>query len=877
MEMQPGGPKEASGVNRENAFFRKIERTSQDSEQKVGIERKVENVKDSKFILRILDKIIGVSLFALVFGTPLFFTGMTSQGISFEKQIYFYFWLLLALISWSAKGVINEEMNIRRTPLDIPIIAFWLVYLISAFFSIDRFHSFWGAFGDPSRGFMNITAMIIAYYLIVSNFSEKRLKLLFTALISSGAILSLWTLLIFFRVPFTGFSFSSLIPNEVAQFIPLSLVGSVGGLGIFLSSMIILVSTAILKVAENNTLKMGKRKFLLGFLMLILVVDLFLILNIGGYIVWSGLFIGIVLFLIYILSKIVRPHRNWIWLPMVLFVLVMVLYMIRSVSFISDRVNLPVEVSADSFAENHEVSINIAKDSLKNNFLIGSGPATYAYDFSLYKPQSFNGSMFYSLRFSQGSGIFFEAISTIGVLGTALLVILVLSYLSVSFYLISREKEKNKLYSLGVFSAAVVAIIAITITKLEGSVLFLAVLLGTFSLAIILLESETKPRYLALSLKASPKFALALAFIFMLVSAGVAFLFVFLGKVYVADVYAGMAMKGSNQDQEDAIMKMGKAVGLNSRESLYYTKASVYYMMLANKEALKTDEEKNTEKIRQFINYSVSAAARGVEMNKNSVETAEALAQIYENSGMYVADSLVLSAEAYEKALALEPHNPNFFLKLGQIKIAEGASKKDEAERAKFFNEARDFFEEAINKKENFAPGHYQLSLIQDALGETDSAIESATKAAQLDQKNQEYLISLANMYRVRAKNDDLKIAQEIFKITLKLDEKNINAHFYLGLAYEKDKNKNSAKEEYEKVFNLLSGDSSVETKKQLEKMISNIDRGIENTPENLGLIKNNNEKTTPESSTGENSSQSSSTPSLSPAPENGSQLEPVQ
>jgi hypothetical protein len=36
----------------------------------------------------------------------------------------------------------------------------------------------------------------------------------------------------------------------------------------------------------------------------------------------------------------------------------------------------------------------------------------------------------------------------------------------------------------------------------------------------------------------------------------------------------------------------------------------------------------------------------------------------------------------------------------------------------------------------------------------------------------------------------------------------------------------------------MLSGDGSNETKKQLEKMISNIDRGIENTPENLGLTK---------------------------------------
>ncbi|MFA5962332.1 MAG: hypothetical protein WC848_06650 [Parcubacteria group bacterium] len=842
MELRSDGHRvDVNRGNQGDNFFRKPANVAMDGERipDTSTPRGPERIRDSKIILRILDRIIGASLFMLIFGIPLFFTGAASQGIVFEKQIYFYFWLLLALISWSAKGVINEEMDIRRTPLDIPIVIFWLVYLVSSFLSVDRWHSFWGAFGDPSRGFMSITAMIIAYYLIISNFNEKRLKLMLTAFISSGAVLSVWTLLLFFNVPFTGFSFGSLIPNSIAQYIPLSLVGSVGGLGVIFSVMIILVSMVILKVAENENLTVGKRKALLGFLMFILVADLFLLLNISGYVIWSGLFVGVVLFLVYILSKIVRPHRNWVWLPMVLFVLIMIVKMTGSVSLVSEKISLPVEVSPDSFMENYKASTTIATSSLKHNFLIGSGPATYSYDFSLYKPQAFNDSMFYNLRFSQASGLFFEAISTIGGLGTIALLILALSYLSVSFYLISRDKEKNKLYSLGAFSAAIIALVAVATTKLEGSVLFFSILLGIFSLAVILFESEAKPRYLALSLKASPKFALALAFIFMLVSAGVAFLFVFLGKVYVADVYAGRAAQASSQNQEDSIMKMGKAIGLNAKEGFYYTKASVYYMMLANKEALKSEQERNVDNIRNYINYSVSAATKGLEMNNNSVETVEALAQIYENSGMYVPDSLKLAESTYQKALMLEPHNPNYLLKLGQIKIADGATKKDEGERKALFNEAKDFFQKSVSEKNNFAPGYYQLSLIQDALGETDSAIENSTKAAQLDSKNSDYLLSLANMYRLRAKNDDLKIAEEIFKMVVKADDKNINAHFYLGLAYEKDKNKDGAKEEYRKVVGLLSGDGSADTKKQLEKMISNIDKGVENTPENLGLTTN--------------------------------------
>ena len=811
-----------------------------------------EKNKDSKFILRFLDKTISFGLFMLIFGFPLFFTNITLQGLIFEKQLYFYFWLLLTLISWVARGVIKEELNIRRTPLDIPILGFWIVYFLSTIFSIDRWHSFWGAFGDPSHGFMSITGLVIAYYLIASNFNEKRLKLFFNAIISSGSILIIWTTILFFNIPFTGHSLTSIIPDKVAQYIPLSNIGSIGGLGVFFSIMVIFLTVAILKMAENESGKKVFRKVAISFLLLVLLLDLFLILSISTYITWIGLFVGVAMFLIYILSKIVRPHRNWIWLPMVLFIVVMIIKMIGNVSLV--KVNLPIEVNPDSFFGGYRVSWDIAKSSLKNKFFLGSGPATYGYDFSLFRPQYFNGTQFYNFRFSQGTGIFFESISTIGGLGVFFLAILGLSYLSICFYLISREKEKNKLYSLGIFSSAIIILTDVFFAKTDGTIFIFAVFLGIFSLVAILLESEAEPKYLALSLKASPKFALALAFVFMVVSAGVAFLFVFLGKIYAADIYAGIAAREIAQNQDDSIVKMDKAINYYGQESAYYTKAGIYYMALANVEALKPADQRNIDKIRQYINYAASAANVGVSMNKNSVETVEALAQIFENSGSYVADSLKLTEDAYKKALELEPHNPDFYLKLGQIKLVDASTQKDDSSKNNLFGEAKNYFQKAIDEKNDFAPAYYQLSLVQDALKDADSAINTATKAVNLtNAKNADYLISLGNMYRLRAKNDDLKSAEAILKLVTDSDNKNINAHFYLGMTYEKDKNKDAAKNEYQKVIDLLPQQNADDVKKQLQKMISNIDKGIENTPESLGLVKTD--------QTGGNQNQNTATP----------------
>ena len=109
------------------------------------------------------DVLISIALFALFFGIPIFFTGITFQGIVFEKQIYFYFWLLVGIVSWASKGVITGEMHIRRTPIDIFVLLFLAAYALSAFLSVDRWHSFWGFFGDPSRGLISVAASRLAW------------------------------------------------------------------------------------------------------------------------------------------------------------------------------------------------------------------------------------------------------------------------------------------------------------------------------------------------------------------------------------------------------------------------------------------------------------------------------------------------------------------------------------------------------------------------------------------------------------------------------------------------------------------------------------------------------------------------------------------
>lgn len=778
--------------------------------------------KDKTFIIKVFDKIISLSIFMIFFGLPLYFTGLANQGVIFEKQLWFYFWLLLGIVTWAAKGVMSGEMKIRRTPLDIPILGFFLAYIAAVVFSIDRWHSFWGAYSDPSRGLMSVTAYILAFYFIFSNFSAKRLKLILAAVLSSGAILTIWTTLAVLAIKF--------LPDALAQYAPVSLPGSITTLGSLIAVMVPLIMTAVLKISEAENKNLWK-KILIAGLLVILAADLFLVLALSSYIPWLGFFVGIIVFLIFMLAKIIRPNPSWTWLPMTVFVLVMILRLTGAVSI--TKITLPVEVSL-----NYKTSAEIVAESVKNKPITGSGPATYGYNFSLNRPKDFNLNAFYNLRFFQGTGILAEAIPTIGIVGGVFLAILFLSYLGLQFFLLYRDKEKNKLYSLGIFSAAAILVTNALTIRTGGMILAYTILLITAALAASMMESESSEKNLNLSLKTSPKFALALAFVFMVVSAGVAFLFVFLGKAYFADIQAGRAERLMAVNQEEAFQNYSSAIRLNSRESKYFSQIGRFYMSLANAEAIRGKDNYDIEKIRQYLQYSIAVSVRAKEISKNDVTAVESLALIYENAGLYIPDSLKLAAENYNRAMELEPHNPIYWVKLGQIKVAQAGKTKDQAERESLIGEAKDLYQKSIDEKNNFAEGYYHLALAQEAMKELDQAIENGTAAVRLNSKNSNYLLALGRMHQVRATGEDNKMAEDYFKAAIGANEKDINGYFYLGLFYEKNNNRDEAKKKYNEVIGLLlEGKNNEETVGQIQKMISNVDRGIENTPQSLGLV----------------------------------------
>lgn len=768
------------------------------------------------------DLIITGVLVALFFGTPIFFTGLTFQGIAFEKQIFFYLCLLIGLVAWVSKGVMTGEMRVRRTPLDIPIVLFWLFSIVATVFSVDRWHSFWGFFGDPSRGFIAITALVLAYFFILSHFTERRRNLMLGSILASGTLVILWSFLVVMKIRF--------LPTSWESMAPLSLTGSMSTLSLFLALMVPLIVTGLFLLFREEA-KVAKRTRLVlsGILGAALLLDLFLLLALYPFVTWAVVLGGLGFFLIYILAQIVRPAEVLTWMPMVIFVVVLAFLMIGQNSLV--RATLPVEVTP-----NMKLSWQIAKEALSENFLTGSGLATYGYDFSLFRPQEFNGNALYTLRFYQGTGLIFEALSTVGIIGTILMLIVWFSFLSIGLYLLTMDKAKNKIASLGLWSVAVMLFIAGFVSPINAALLIIGVLLSALALATLLHESGSEERHWELSFRATPKFALALAFVFMVVSAGVAFLFVFMGKVFLADVSAGQASR-MPASVENTVPKYLKAIQLYPQEGRYFTRVAQEYMAVANAEGGKAAEDRDVSKIAFAVREAVAAGVRAKDLMPNDVLATEALGLIYENASIYATDALPKAEEMYLRALELEPQNPLFSIKLGQIKRLGSDSKQDGAEKTALLNEAKAFFEEAVKKKPDLAIAHYNLAVVSSRMKDYDAAIQSTSQAIRLAPSNLSFRYNLGLLYQERNGEGDRNQAEGLYKQVLEANDRLIDVRLSLGLLYELQGKRDGAMEQYEKILSLIPEDEKAaanvqQTRTQITKIIENLRSGKGNIPE---------------------------------------------
>lgn len=145
-------------------------------------------------MLSFLNFLIRWSFYGIFFLVPIIFTSNTSELFEFNKMWLTFGFALLIAAAWIGKMVLEKQIKIQRTPLDIVIVLFLASQFLSTIFSMDVHTSIWGYYSRFNGGFLSLLTYVFLYYAFVTNIELKDyLKHILTSL-ASGVFVALWGL-----------------------------------------------------------------------------------------------------------------------------------------------------------------------------------------------------------------------------------------------------------------------------------------------------------------------------------------------------------------------------------------------------------------------------------------------------------------------------------------------------------------------------------------------------------------------------------------------------------------------------------------------------------------------------------------------------------
>lgn len=347
----------------------------------------------------------------------------------------------------------------------------------------------------------------------------------------------------------------------------------------------------------------------------------------------------------------------------------------------------------------YKYGVPLVMDSLKENFILGSGPSGFSYIFNKHKPIEHNRDNEWNLKYNQSSSQILTTITETGFLG--LISILVLIYL-----LYKHGDLKNPQF--------------INTLIIMLGIIFLPVSASIYVLLLINISIFSRNTSLRLGFfeKKMPKTILLIPFILIIV----VLLYILTRATYAEYLYA-KAMKYATTNEA---VKAYDTINLAVKQNRYYDKYHLYSASInlsladaiANKENI-TEEDRDT--ISKLIQQSIREIKASVATNTRKSTNWEAMSDLYKVIMTFAKGSDTFAIESLRQAIALDPTDPNLRIKLGELFYTLDK-----------YDLAIDSFKLAIIAKPDLANAHYNLALAYKANKNLDKAKESINNTLKL-------------------------------------------------------------------------------------------------------------------------------------------------
>ena len=739
-------------------------------------------------LIKLSENIIFIVIALGALAIPLFFLPTTTEFFEYNK-----FALLLALtitgyLLWALKMILSSRAVFTRTPLDLPIIIFLIIYFVSALTSLDQYISFFGYHTKIWPSFLPLTTIAAFFFLTVSNVKSKgQVTALLWLVVLGTTIASLVALFSYF---------GAYLPFEFAKNRSFNTMGSAQSLAV-LQALIIPLTTLWAIYEKDNNLKVA------AIAATCVLITSFVLLNVPF--AYTGLIVGLaILAILPLRHKLTKIQQGNAALLLIFALLILVVRFVPQVSEGTLYVWITAKNKDTSVAQvldtpkdrtlSFQAAWDVSASAIGKRPILGTGPATYQFVYSQLKPRFVNSGQDWAIRFEKSASFFTEIIATIGIVGVLAFLVFIISVIRFLLYLI--VKSSNMPAYLAVAAACIALLvntlfIPTTFANFAAFFLLLALITAlskfnseepVYDVTVELAALKNRLMWLPLGnsagiiktetgVKGPKSQVLPVIFALGVVIISVYLLFNLVSSYRAEYLFRQSLLAARSNDGNRAVEFLQKAIGANSHVDTYHRTLSQTALNAAinlSRERDLSDQQKQLLANLAQVAIDQGKVASGYQIlplrvpgiSSANVANWEALSAAYQALIGSVGGSDTHAINTLAQATALDPENPSLHFRLGNL--YERLGNLDLAQRK---------YEDAIVVKGDYGPAHYSLAnLLIQREGDVTRIVNELTFAKRflpqddparddIDKKLDEYNKKLTELQK--SQNQQSKTDQE--------------------------------------------------------------------------------------------------------------------
>lgn len=680
-------------------------------------------------IIKVSEAITQYGLLLVTVLVPLFFLPYTSEPYEFNKSILFLGVMLVVLVAWIVNVAYTGAVSFWKAGFDVSMLALLGVMALSTITSEHAQTSLLGFSGRMSEGLIIFVTFIVFTFIVRQTVNSKKLiDMILWGVAVSGALVGLLSLLQFVGV----YPFSFIPRFEFTEVRSFTSIGSTVVLPFFFA-LLIPVVTGFLATKFRSMKSSIPLAVFLGLIVVGFVISAGNFWSFPGFVLWPMVIAALV---------------KLFWKPSVsvkqLAVFFIPILAVATLAFVArnvDQVRESVTVSDTEFVTQPVLDLKygwkISAETISSSFMrgiLGSGPDTFAYDFTRYRPAEFSSSPNWNLRFTRSSNEVFEILGNTGVFGLAAWGVF---FAMIVVWLVRVLKEDHG-HQYGILLTALsLGIIMVLVSSFFTFISISVWVLFWLMLGLVVaIRSVSNPRdsekmNLVLSLSKEkiaveerdvlPYFMFAVAAVILVLGV------LWMQRVYRAEVYYQNAVYrlseiGDDEDRRQKLVEsfndMSSAIDLNDSKDVYQADYAIIGVNIL-KEYAKLESEGTEEgqdyqdEMQAFLSVATRSAEKATELNSINVRNWESRIVVYQElikiTGGSYADAALA---AINQAILLDPVKPQLYHQ--RAVIFSLADREDDATNN---------FVQALTLQPLLLDSRYDLAMHLNKYGKIDDAI----------------------------------------------------------------------------------------------------------------------------------------------------------